>query len=170
MLLCETNEYIATEIGAWLELPETISRLNKSHLHEDDWRLGIRNDLLLNFDSDLIFAEFDPMRFEHHGPDACNRQDRAVMYPEDLDVISTAFAEIEKPIILQISSYSANNNNPHRVVEQVITQRLNNSGFALHGRIEADGNMISLVYVRGISLWKSQEALSERFISWRTSL
>ena len=64
----------------------------------------------------------------------------------------------------------ANNNNPHRVVEQVITQRLNNSGFALHGRIEADGNMISLVYVRGISLWKSQEALSERFISWRTSL
>ena len=167
MLLCEANDSVAAEIEAWFGLPETTERLQRHQLHDDDWRTGITNDAITSFESDVIVAEFDPMRFEHHGIDECSRDDRAVMYPEDLDVVIDAFDGIEKPIVLQISSYSANNNNPHRIVEPAITNRLSGAGFTLHGRVEADGNMISLVYVRDVSLWPTAQTLGDRFAAWR---
>jgi hypothetical protein len=168
LLLCEANKIIAGEINAWLKLPEVANRLQSSFLHEGDWRSGLSSVAIAGAESQILFAEFDPMRFEHHPPEECNREDRQVIYSEDIEEITAAFEGVERPIVLQISSYSANNSNPHSIVEPAITQKLESADFSLHGKVEADRNMISLVYVRGISLWDSVEALSDRFHSWRS--
>ena len=92
------------------------------------------------------------MRFEHHPRQqgGGNRDD--ALYGEDLPTITAAFADTRIPVVLQISSYSANNTNPHQVVETVISAELGQAGFGLRGKVVADGNMISLVYSRGVAL------------------
>jgi hypothetical protein len=90
-----------------------------------------------------------------------------VLYIEDLDVIAKAFRNIAGPVLLQISSYNANNNNPHRVIEPRISAALKGNEFDCEGMVEADGNMISLVYGRKIKLWESSESLGQGFAKWR---
>jgi len=85
---------------------------------------------------------------------------------EDLDVIGKTFSAVAGPILLQISSYSANNGNPHDVVEESISGVLARYGFDCRARVEADGNMISLMYTRKVSPSRTVLRLGEKFKKW----
>lgn len=165
MLLCEANPAVAGEINGWLGTPEMQSRIQQERLSQGDWRLAFTDSFVAG-DADALLVEMDPMRFEHHQPNECSRADRAVLYPEDVDLVSTSLAGLTLPVLLQISSFSANNANPHPIVERTITTRLALSGFSLLGRAMVGGQMISLVYGRGGRLFATSSELEAGFAAW----
>jgi len=166
LLLCEVDNSVANEIAAWLSLPEVSRKISPKLLFRGDWRAKFRKNPFLNWAGDVLFVELDPMRFEHNPPEQCSRDNRAVFYREDWEVVLTALQHVKTPCVIQFSTFSANNNNPHRITEPIITENLVNAGFQKYARVEADGNMMSLVYARGVDLWVNTESLHDRFLFW----
>jgi len=162
--LCEADGGVADEIAGWLSLPETRAQF-QGELCRGDWRFRLQ-DGIRTADAGALFIEMDPMRFEHHPPPN-GRDDRAVLFPEDLALLVHAVAGVEEPVVVQISSFSANNNNPHRLTEPVIVDVLAQGGFVQMGRAEANGNMMSVVFGRGVELWtEDTQSLEQRFSEW----
>jgi hypothetical protein len=167
--LSEVDISVAGEIDGWLALPEVRARLASNpgnELRVGDWRDTFAAKFGNPSGVRAIYAEMDPMRFEHHAMEMCSRDNRAVVYVEDLETIAIAFNETNIPVVLQMSSFSANNNNPHRIVEPVISTVLGRAAFCLRGRVEADGNMICLVYARNLDLWEDPQELQRRYSQW----
>ncbi|MDP9122456.1 MAG: hypothetical protein M3O15_13995 [Acidobacteriota bacterium] len=164
LLLCESDPGIAAEIKAWLVLPEINWRLAGRELYEGDWR--IRFSAATKNEADLIYVEMDPMRFERHDAATCRRTP-ASLYPEDLETVSRAF-ESDRPTLVQITSYTANNDNPHDKVEQTISCNLMREGFSLLERVKADGHMVSFVYGRNVAPWPPSDAPppNQKFHAW----
>lgn len=165
LFLCEAAKHIADEIDGWLGTSEIRTRCETSALHRGDWRQAFRTGLPVD-GAEVILIEMDPMRFEHHGPDQCSRNDGAVLFPEDLDLVERAVQDCDTPVVIQISSFSANNGNPHAVVERTIVDRLQSCGFRLDGRATVGGQMISLVLTRGIHLYEQPNHLELSFCEW----
>jgi hypothetical protein len=167
LLLCEANPSVADEIDGWLSLPETIGRLQHRTLHRGNWQLRFAQPLApQNALPDAIYVEMDPMRFEGHPPAQAARNDTAALYIEELNLVAAALIPLQMPVVIQISSFSANNNNPHDNTVAAINGVLIPAGFSLQARVEADGNMISLIYVRGLGLWDSPNVLHRQFVHW----
>ncbi len=165
LLLCEAAKQIADEIDGWLGTSEIQTRCMATALHRGDWRQAFRTGLPVD-GAGVILIEMDPMRFEHHGPDQCSRKDGAVLFPEDLDLVENAVRDCDCPVVIQISSFSANNGNSHAVVERTILDRLQGCGFGLDGRATVGGQMISLVLTRGIHLYEHSNQLELSFGEW----
>lgn len=162
--LCEANDDTADEIAGWLSLPETQARI-LGELCRGDWRARFEQGIDAT-GANAIFIEMDPMRFEHN-PQPIGRADRAVLFAEDLELVVEAVQGIEQPVVVQISSFSANNNNPHHLTEPVIVEALARGGFVRMGRAEANGNMMSLVFGRNVGLWDGDaQPLAFRFSEW----
>jgi hypothetical protein len=172
-VLCEDSKTVANEIAGWLALPEVRNRLASdaaTELHRGDWRGRFAVPFGDPPGVKVVYVEMDPMRFEHHGRQQGGGDNAATLYAEDLPTITAAFAATHVPVALQVSSFSANNINPHQVVEASLSAGLGQAGFQLQGRVEADGNMISLVYSRGLALWQAPELLDRRFAEWAQSV
>ena len=129
-----------------------------------DWRDKFREGLTQAMP--LTVVEMDPMRFECHDETLCRRDDRAAMYPEDLGILAKAVDGLQGPVIVQLSSYSANNGNSHDVVSQTVVPSMARLGFTLQGVVAPDGNLISFVFARGLNLWPEPDTLGERFGRW----
>lgn len=166
LLLCEYESSVADEIRSWLSLPEVKDGLAQKALHEGDWRTGLVQEAIARFEYDVLVIELDPMQFEHHSPEECSRNNTANLYPEDLELIVRALASSNVPVVVQVSSYDVNNNNPHPVTEPMITQLLAAGGFQLAARVKGDDLMFSHVYCRNVSLWQSSDALNRRYVNW----
>jgi hypothetical protein len=106
------------------------------------------------------------MRFEHHPPDQCSRADRAVLFPEDIEWVRAAVEGLTVPVVIQISSFSANNGNPHHVVEATIVNSLAPAGFVLERRIKVGGQMLSLFLSRGITVFGQSDQPEAVFDAW----
>jgi hypothetical protein len=165
MLLCEANPAVADEINGWLETPAMQARLRQQRLSRGDWRLAFVNPFVTG-DADVLLIEMDPMRFEHHPPNECARTNRAVLFSEDVDLVTASLDGLTLPVMLQISSFSANNGNSHPIVEKTITTRLAGRGFNLLGRAMVGGQMLSLVFGRDISLFATPSDLETDFATW----
>ena len=167
LLLCESDPIAAAEICAWLALPEIQRHLDSATLHQGNWRDRF-SEGIANQKADLIYVEMDPTRFEHHHN--VQYHDPAALYPVDLDTVTQAFNASKKqgrPIVIQISSYTANNGNPHHIVEEMISARLQEDNFQLLARVKANGNMISRVYGRNVQLWEGAAGmLQDDFTAW----
>ena len=166
MLLCEYEPSVAKEIRSWLSSQEVEGRLVQKALHEGDWRTGLVQNAVAGFECDVVVAELDPMQFEHHLPEECKRDNTALLYPEDLELVVTAFARSNGPVVLQVSSYDVNNNNSHSITEPMITRLLAAGGFQLAARVKDDDLMFSHVYCRNVALWQTPDALNRRYVNW----
>lgn len=165
LLLCEINKQVADEIDGWLGSPEVVQRLREARLHRMNWRDAFQ-DTLPAGDADIILIELDPMRYEHHPPNQCSRNDGGVLFPEDIELILDAVEGLTVPIVLQISSFSANNGNSHEVVTDSIVRRLEPAGFIHENRIKVGGQMLCLFLSRGITLFHSSDAPETAFDEW----
>lgn len=170
LILCEFDTRTADEIEGWLRTPEIQTRCPQATLHEGDWRTLLGQPLVLAQGTDVVLIECDPYRFERNGPDRCSRRNRGVVFPEDLTLLAQAANGLQVPIVVQISSYLANNDNGHQYTVSCITDALQPAGFVLQGQVEADGNMISLVYARSIALWNAPALLGQQFSVWKDGL
>ena len=157
MLLCETNP------GTVAEIQEDLPRAN---LFPRDWMerfedgLPSLNDAGLSPDS-LTLVSFDPDMYSVH-PRVRNPR---YLYQHDLGVTVQALARIEGPVLIQLSTYSAQNNPQGEVIASV-NAVLYGAGFVLAAVIRGDGHMMSLVYARGVE-WKADLAgLPHNFNIW----
>ncbi|OGJ90696.1 MAG: hypothetical protein A2350_05330 [Candidatus Raymondbacteria bacterium RifOxyB12_full_50_8] len=141
MHLCEIDPAKATDIHAFLALLGKKETIQESEVSQRDWRQG-----LVLKPADICLIQFDPNRFE------CNQQtgnDGFTMYPADLDRITGWLNRYATPCVIQLSSYSANNNNSVERIEDTILQKMTPAGFKLLSTVTADGNMASFIIYRG---------------------
>jgi hypothetical protein len=102
--------------------------------------------------------------FDRHG----SGRNPGNMDPSDLDLLATTVEPIRCGLVVQLSTYSANNANPQAAVTDVVTSGLERSRLQLLAVVRADGNMMSLIFGRNIEAVSSLRAMQARFDSWLT--
>jgi len=88
------------------------------------------------------------------------------MWPSDIVRAGAAVLDLEAaPVALQLSTYSANNANAQDDVVCCIEPLFRAAGLELGATIRADGNMMSMVFARGVPAIQNAE-LQQRFTTW----
>jgi hypothetical protein len=145
-LLCEIDHQRAAAIREWADP-------NALELWEGDWRVRFRKRL--SPPCDILLISFDPYMYDKN-PELATKNP-GMMYPQDLCLIVEAIREVRGPIIIQLSTYSVNNNNPQDLVEKSVKSILEPCGYKVAALIKADNAMMSFV------LLKNADGLQERF-------
>lgn len=160
MLLCENDPGTAAEIAQWI-------RPGVDCLFRDDWAVRFAQPLLSLDDvglppGSLTLISFDPDMYNRHHHIRNPRN----LYQGDLGATVRALNRVEGPTIIQLSTYSANDDNPQEAVISSVNAVLYIGGFTLAAVVRVDGNMMSLVYARNVE-WSTELAgLPGRFKQW----
>ena len=157
--LCEADEETANQISLWLS---QISMDGTKVLHRGDWRKRFQN--AMPSAPTVYLMSFDPYMFDRHGRHGIANPGH--MYPSDIFRVGATIRDMERaPIVLQFSTYSANNDNAQGDVILSVEPVFAAAGLQLNGIVKANGNMMSLVFSRdyhGIA----ELNLPQRFPEW----
>jgi hypothetical protein len=158
MVLCEVDPRTAHDIAAW---QRTLSKGSEVEIYEGDWRRRLREDVPR---SAACLISFDPYMIIGENPAAPTQGN---MDLRDLIRVAGATLNIESaPLLLQLSTYSAQNNSQDKIapiVEWVMVA----AGLELVSTVRASGHMMSMVFARNLSQPPPQ--LSDRFSAWLPS-
>ena len=154
MLLCEKDSATVSELRRWAAKSEDIE------IAPGDWRERFKKGLL-ELD-ELTLISFDPNMFNRHRRTKNTRN----MYPDDLDLLVEATRARPKDILVQLSTYDTNDNNPQNAVSECIRSTLEPEGFEEVATIAAKGKMMSLVYQRGVDFSAELTSIYSRFDNW----
>ena len=164
LLLCENRNETANEIDAWLPGTRYTPRCQRANLSQGDWRdrfddgLPTPNDVGLSADA-LTLVSFDPYLYSTNtfanGPN---------LYREDLARTLGALA-CEGPVIIQLSTYEAQNNHQGAVISSV-NSVLYGGGFGLAAVVRVNGRMMSLIYAREVEWAADLAGLPDNFTNW----
>lgn len=161
LVLCEADKPTANEIAEW---QRTLPPESVLELYRGDWRSRISQGFPAEEAAYLI--SFDPYMFDRHGPPS--DPNSGSMWPSDISHVGAAVLSLEgegTPVVLQLSTYSANNANRQKDVVSTIEPLFTATGLELAATVRADGNMMSMVFTRNIS--KIADAgLEQRFATW----
>jgi hypothetical protein len=154
------------EIASWLNSPERTNRFEKKRVDLGDWRERLQS-CDVGVDPDLVFMSFDPNMYDRRDLPEEDRKPEN-MYRPDLYAVVSLCERWDCPIAVQMSTYSANNNNPQKLVEEQITKVMTKGGgFSDPVIFRADNQMMSLAYVRGAeSLISKMVLLVEDLDHW----
>jgi hypothetical protein len=161
--LCESDPATVVCLNRWAHIARQFPGCEGVEVAAGDWRNYLRGHLLPS--SDVVFFSFDPYMFDRKGLD---RRNPGNMNPSDLDQMVGVLAVVRGPVLVQLSTYSANNDNPQQDVGEVITSRLRRAGLAEVARVRVDGNMMSLVLARDVNA-PGLDQLAGRFSAWLAS-
>ena len=170
MLLCEINSAIADEIAAWLPKVEAMPTCNKAKLARGDWRSRVNEGLPTPSEAGLpadalTLLSFDPNMYDRNGPPNDPKPEN--MYPSDLHTVLEAVQGVTGSILIQLSTYYANNANAQADVISSVNSILKwKGGFDLTAIARADGNMMSLIYTRHVTWAGELVVLHEEFGKW----
>ncbi len=128
---------------------------------EGDWRERFKRGLP---QAPLTLFSFDPNMYDRHGPAKKSKHEN--MYPSDINLVMDTVDVVCGEILIQISTYSANNDNAQDKVVDSLDKLLNDGGFIRAVKINANGNMMSLVYTRDVGWMDELKSLSDRFDDW----
>jgi len=160
LMLCECNPMTADEVGKWFN---TLDPKTSAELHRGDWRDRFPAGLPRGYSAYLV--SFDPNMFDRHRPPVA--PDRSKMWPADIIRACAALIDLqERPTIVQLSTYSANNGNSQDDVIEIIVPIFCAAGFTLGAPVRADGNMMSLVFSKALPDSSVLAQLPERFKRW----
>ena len=170
LLLCENDVPTANEIQTWLDTIQPSSGCEDPMLLRGDWQDNLFLDPLPNPrdadppDDSLTFISLDPDRYERD-PVGLNRRN---LYPRDLQRILGALESAGGGVLLQISTYSRGNKNqdPQGAVVSSANSILTRGGFTLGALVWCNGDMMSLVYVRGVAWAPMLAGLPQQFDNW----
>ena len=160
MFLCESDQATVDRLNQWAGTARRFPGCEGVEVAPGDWRTHLRGQLLPS--SDLWFFSFDPYMFDRHG----SGRNPGNMDPTDLDRILECLNNVRGRVVLQVSTYSANNNNPQSAVRDVIVSRLRQGGLRDVALVRTDGNMMSLVLERGVAAAENLASLPARFDKW----
>ena len=169
LLLCEKNSASADEIDGWLPGTCNLPECKGAKLFRGDWRTrfagGLPSPCEAGLPKDsLTLVAFDPYMFSRHSP---HRQPAGNLYPKDLKLVLRALDGVRGGVFIQLSTYTANDNNPQGSVIASVNSVLWSHGFALAAVVRANENMISLVYAREVDWATDLAGLPGRFEEWR---
>ena len=117
-------------------------------------------------DAPLTLLSFDPYMYSRHP----RKRNPGNLYSSDLELVLHALSAVQGGVLVQLSTYAANDDNPQGSVISSANAILATGGFCLAAVVRVDGQMMSLVYVRGLD-WSVELAdLSGRFGEWLANL
>jgi hypothetical protein len=159
LMLCEADIETAEEIANWLSDldPSTVSY----ELHRGDWRQRFLQDIPSTYNA--YYFSFDPNMYDRHDVRPPKVEN---MYPSDIDIACAPMASLRSiPIIVQLSTYSANGGNSQEDVLDNVVPLFEAHGFATAGCVCADCAMMSMIFTRDTLVAAD---LAQRFHLWRT--
>ena len=172
LLLCETDPSTIEEITPWLKRVNKSARCKSAELSQGDWRdrfdegLPSPSEVGLKDDS-LTLVSFDPYMYNRHQlTKPKNEKQTGNLYPEDIELALCAISNLTGGILVQLSTYEANNRNPQGAVISSVNSIMAARAFTLCAVVWLNKKMMSLVYARNVS-WKAELAdLPNRFEKW----
>src|ERR1700752_3430663 len=99
--------------------------------------------------------------FDRHG----SGRNPGNMGPTDLEQIVDVVGQTGS-VVVQLSTYSANNDNGQDRVRNVILSGLEGSGLEVAAVVRANGNMMSVVLARDVEEMEAVRSLPKRFEEW----
>ena len=174
LLLCETDGRTAQLIKEWVDDIKQCPQCRCATLFEDDWRKrfnkGLRkpSDVGLS-DEALTLVSFDPNLYSL-AQKSCHVKN---LYQNDLKLVQDKLRDFDGPVIIQLSTYTANGNNQQGAIIASVDGALMGGGFerAIEVRpITTKGkpskSMMSLVYCRKVSWATELKGLPSQFETW----
>ncbi len=161
LLLCESDAVTVQELNIWA------SELVRSPLCVDvkvfqgDWRKEFSIESFSQADG-LHYFSFDPDMFDRHG----NGRNPRNMDPTDLELLINALELLHGRVLVQLSTYSANNDNAQKAVIEAIISGLESSRLELMAIVKTNGQMMSLVFGRDIEFGPTIREMPGRFELW----
>lgn len=155
MLLCERDPDTAAQLDAWAR------HRNEVTVFTGDWRERFEEGLP---DASLTLVSFDPYMYNRR----CNAHspDEGCLYPSDLERTVDALDAVQGRVLVQLSTYDTNDDNPQGAVISSVNTILVKSHFCLAAVVRVNGKMMSLVYVRGIEPCAEFADMPGRFRRW----
>lgn len=166
--LCEASVPVADEIDGWLATQEVRERVTHSVLLRGDWRNAAMGPLLVSPDADILYIEMDPYRYDSRDQNVRKTTDSATVYPEDLTLLARSLGAEQRPLLLQLSSFSAQNGNSPEVIEASVRAVLEPHSFVFRDRVAVDGQMVSFVLARNLTV--AGGPLQPDFSAWLSGI
>ena len=173
MLLCEIDPATIKEIEAWLVGVRYSPRCRVAEPFEGDWRdrfneAIVRTSDVWSSDEVLTLVSFDPI--------VCGwrrgvrrrkgkNSNEGNLYPEHIEQALYAMSRLEGGILIQMSTYSAQNNRQGDVISSV-DSILAARKFTRSAVVRPHGSMMSLVYARNVPWSDELDSLPDRFTAW----
>ena len=178
LLLCEIDPSTINAINNWLPGIRQQPNCTCAKLFEGDWRDRFKQglpgpaDVGLPGDS-LTLVSFDP-NVCSRSPDRRNPKIRPWnLYPIDLKFVLCELHGLESGVLIQLSTYTANGNNPQEAVIDSVDYTLTSGGFHLQAKVrpltvegQPHEGMMSLVYERNVAWAAELAGLPDRFEEW----
>lgn len=163
--ICEASPVVAEEINGWLGSVNVQESLQHSVLIRGDWRAAASSPEFLRTEASCVYVECDPMRFDNRELSERKSKDPQSLYPEDIEHIGNCLASVNKPLLVQVSSFSTQKNNiPLDVQRGKIVERFSPHGIELRAEARVKMQMGSWVFTRNCEFGASD--LGERFATW----
>lgn len=163
--LCELDAETADEIEGWFSCEEVQRHFSHKVLLRGDWRASIQSPLSWsNTGADCIFIEMDPMRYDATCKPPRGTTQPYNLYPEDLELLCQKLPSGAEKVVLQISSFSTQNNMPLNTQLDSMANVLAVGGFALQGQTRVEMQMATFIFTKGVQLNCSD--LNQRFTAW----
>ena len=155
MLLCEKDDETVSLLRSWA------SQLNGLNIEiaNGDWRNRFQKGLPKP--KGLMFISFDPCMFNRHPRNISPGN----MYQTDLDLLIKMTRSYPE-ILIQLTTYDVNDNNPQKRVIEDIRSKLTANGFGEVAIIRPSKKMMSLIYQRGLIFIDELISLPHRFKNW----
>jgi hypothetical protein len=162
MLLCESHPRTVERLERWAAVARHFPGCEGIEVAPGDWRGQLDGPLVPS--SDLHYLSFDPYMFDRHG----STRNFGNMVPADLDRLAAILDRMSGSVVVQLSTYSANNDNAQAEVSEVVISRLASAELQKVALVRVNGNMMSLVFVRDVDEMVAEAAarLSARFEAW----
>ena len=170
LVLCERDLQTAEEIEEWLLETRESPRCNEAELFRGDWRERFVNKLpnpsaaglpagsmtMVSFDPTIYSSIYSPVR-----------RRATYLYRVDLGLALYALSNVTGPVVVQLSTYSANGKNPQNKVIESVNSVLTPGQFQQAAVIRVNGSMMSLVYTREVEWADDLAGLPARFAEWQ---
>jgi hypothetical protein len=124
--------------------PPAASLLREPEVHAGDWRRRLALGIAPK--GDILIVTFDPDKFDRH---ARRAPDMRSMYRGDLELLVSAVAEVGVPVLVVLTTYTAQADNSQREVLPVWDAVLTDGRFERVGLVQPNGNNMGAVYSRG---------------------
>lgn len=160
LVLCELEADTARQLRMWADKVDASPACVSIEVAEGDWRDRFRQGFITS--GNLVLLSFDPYMISQR----VSSGNPANMDPNDLELIAAAVSSLDRPLVMQLSTYSANGGNPQPAVLAATDARLEPAGFERLGVARADGHMMSVLYGRDLGLGPRLDDLPGRFTSW----
>jgi len=160
LVLCEFDASTVRELRRWQTKVETSPSCIGLEVAEGDWRDRFRRGFSAS--DDLTLLSFDPYMISER----ITQGDPANMDPGDFDLIAAAVSPLCGPIVIQLSTYSANGGNPQSAVLAATDSGLRPAGFEQLGVVRANGHVMSMLYGRNVRGGPRLDDLPGRFTAW----